>query len=608
MKSNLKLMKCIILCIALFWNTQSAYAIDISNKNQSSLSEVLNSDGTLKHGISGSFNLLGYKMIYGKGGKPVFISTATVQTEDEGWYPLGTGVDGVVYAIAVSGTDIYVGGTFSMAGNVEAKNIAKWDGNTWSALSSGVSRSSGSTESYVRSLAVLGTDLYVGGYFDSAGDIANTKGIAKWDGLQWSALGSGVSSGIVWSLVISGTDLYIGGGFTLAGDDSNIKNIARWDGNTWNNLGSGISNTVRALAVSGTDLYVGGEFGSAGGVSNTNYIAKWNGSRWSALTWGTTDVVNALAVSGSELYVGGEFSSAGGVTGTKGIAKWNGSKWSALGTGVINGTYVYAIAVLGTDVYVGGHFSSAGGVSAKHIAKWDGTQWISIGPISANNTTLYSVYAISVLGTDVYVGGNFSNITVGDPINIDPKRRIARYHTTTGTLPLQTIVLKAQRYNNGINLQWHTTQEQNVLAHEVQRAGENADFTTVVNLKANNTANASYTWLDNEPLQGNNYYRIKTVDVDGKNSNVSEVVKLTFNFHSSTFNLYPNPTKDKVFVKSATNGITCKLTDLTGKILQSKTTNGIILEFSLSAYPNGIYILQYQDGTGTHSQKVIKSP
>jgi len=121
---------------------------------------------------------------------------------------LGVGVGWFVFALAVSGTDLYVGGIFTTAGN-----IAKWDGANWSALGTGVSG-----PPYVRTvsaLAVLGTHLYVGGTFTSAGGSA-VNNIAQWDGTGWSALGSGMN-GPVLALAVLGTNLYVGGGFTMAG-------------------------------------------------------------------------------------------------------------------------------------------------------------------------------------------------------------------------------------------------------------------------------------------------------------------------------------------------------------------------------------------------------
>jgi cysteine-rich repeat protein len=72
---------------------------------------------------------------------------------------------------------------------------------------------------------------------------------------------------------VGGTDLYVGGWFTTAGGVS-ANHIAKWDGSTWSALGSGAYD-VRALAVGGTDLYVGGWFTTAGGKPSSNF-AIWH--------------------------------------------------------------------------------------------------------------------------------------------------------------------------------------------------------------------------------------------------------------------------------------------------------------------------------------------
>src|ERR1044071_5013615 len=60
---------------------------------------------------------------------------------DEHWdYRFGLpGVDGFVGVIATNGNEIYAGGDFTSIGNVLANDIAKWDGQTWPALGSGMS-------------------------------------------------------------------------------------------------------------------------------------------------------------------------------------------------------------------------------------------------------------------------------------------------------------------------------------------------------------------------------------------------------------------------------------------------------------------------------------
>jgi predicted small lipoprotein YifL len=319
---------------------------------------------------------------------------------DADWVSLGSGINGWVAALAMSGTDLYAGGQFTTAGGVPASNIAKWNGSAWSALGSGMNNA-------VIALALSGTDLYAGGYFTRAGE-APANYIAKWDGSAWSAVGSGTggSTPKVSALAVIGTNLYAGGEFTAAGGVT-ANYIAAWNGSAWSGLGSGMNANgyVNALAVSGTDLYAGGFFTAASGVP-ANYIAKWNGSAWSALGSGMSDSVWALAVSGTDLYAGGFFTTAGGVPASN-IAKWNGSVWAALGSGVTPGgpaPGVCSMAVSGTDLYAGGFIRTAGGLPASNIAKWDGSAWSALG--SGMNS---GVNALASDGADhLFVGGSFS--------------------------------------------------------------------------------------------------------------------------------------------------------------------------------------------------------
>jgi hypothetical protein len=285
------------------------------------------------------------------------------------WSALGTGMipsnldSLVVRDLAVdSAGNLYASGEFTMAGGVPGTSlIAKWDGSAWSALGSG-------PPFQVTALAVFGTDLYVGG------GVSNGN-IAKWNGSVWSALGTGLTNGsgggFVTALAVDGMgNLYACGVFTTAGG-APANNIAKWNGTAWSALGSGVSpgSTVSsmALAVSGTDLYVGGKITTAGGVP-VNYVAKWNGTAWSALGSGINGRVEALGVSGTNLYAGGDFTTAGGVPANN-IAVWNGSIWSPLGSGIGGGS-VDALAVDGLgNLYAGGHFVTAGGKVSAHLAK-----------------------------------------------------------------------------------------------------------------------------------------------------------------------------------------------------------------------------------------------
>src|SRR5262249_31103100 len=128
---------------------------------------------------------------------------------------------------------------------------------------------------------------------------------------NWVGVGDlpGPNDAVLAAVLDSSGNLYIGGDFTRVGDVA-ANRIAKWNGSNWSELGSGINGHVYALAVLGSDLYAGGYFRTAGG-NPANRIAKWNGSSWSALGSGigtaeATDysTVETLAVLGNELVAG----------------------------------------------------------------------------------------------------------------------------------------------------------------------------------------------------------------------------------------------------------------------------------------------------------------
>jgi hypothetical protein len=158
---------------------------------------------------------------------------------------------------------------------------------SWSHLGSN-GHGNGALDFDVLALAVSGTDLYVGGRFKNAAGLAKADYIARWNGSTWSALGANGAGGgaldeEVLALAVSGNDLYVGGVFVTVAGLAGADYIARWDGSAWSAAGSdrgegALNGDVSALAVSGGDLYVGGGFSDAGGIPTADHIAKWSPS------------------------------------------------------------------------------------------------------------------------------------------------------------------------------------------------------------------------------------------------------------------------------------------------------------------------------------------
>jgi len=375
-------------CVAAHHSAKSPSVVPSAALGQAaSLAEAINPDGTLKV-RSGTFNTEGYRIELTPGGAPRFVE---MQAGCSGWdtqFQLPNGVSGTVLALAVSGNDVYVGGDFTVAGNVSANRVARFNTmtNTWSAL--GIGGGDG-VDDIVLALAVSGNDLYVGGDFTTAnvgGATVSANYIAKVNTATgvWSPLGTGGGNGVdfyVLTLVVIGGDLYVGGSFTTA------------------NVG--------------------------GATVSANYIAKVNTATgvWSALGTGGGNGVDlsvfALAVIGSDLHVGGIFTTAnvgGTPVSANGVAKVNLATgvWSALGTGNEVDFSVYALAVIGSDLYVGGGFTivDANGtnINANRVAKVNPATgvWRGLADTGGGNGVSDQVNTLAVIGSDLYVGGGFA--------------------------------------------------------------------------------------------------------------------------------------------------------------------------------------------------------
>jgi hypothetical protein len=361
------------------------------------------------------------------------------------WHPLGTGIDGPVYTLAVSGDNVYVGGDFTHAGAITANSLAVWNraSATWLALGNGTQgpKYSFGSRAVIRAIAVIGNDVYIGGNGIATVDGVAALGVARWNTVtqNWAALGGGVFSssgntvnaGFVFALSPAADGgLYVGGEFTKAGNatELTVNSIALWNPatNQWAALDSGLEwdnqiGKAYAIAISGSDVYVGGQFTSAGGVASAS-IARWNtANNWSALgggvTWeGYLDSVKALAVVGRTLYAGGDFDTIAGITTGK-IAGWDivAGTWTALGSGISSATNeVLALLPSGDGgVYASGTFQQAGEVIALHMAKWNGSAWSALGQgVSSSEgqiTTGGIVNAVAAHASgQVFIGGLFT--------------------------------------------------------------------------------------------------------------------------------------------------------------------------------------------------------
>lgn len=385
-----------------------------------------------------------------------------------------------------------VGGAFPSAGGQLVGSIAQYDFATglWSGFAGGFTSDQG--ECVVTSLLALPDgSLYAGGTFTHAAAVP-TRGIARWDGVAWQPLGSGVagtSAPSVDALArLPSGDLVAGGVFTTAGGVA-ARHLARFDGVAWHAFGdldTGSASRIHALLVRGNGVLVAtGDFTAVGGVAATR-IAQWDGVAWSALAGGLPSAGKALLehVSSGALLVGIALANAGPVL------AWDGTAWSSFGASfghggveglaqLPNGTVLTAFAsdflsaspggatawsrfpgtttapyqCLEVEVLANGDVLACGpgfflGTTSKFesVARWNGTAWSDLG--AGTGAKGGNILCGAATPTGFVVGGQFVAIG-GSPI-----AKIAQWNGTAwqalgSGIPNCDRVVSVVRRNNG---------------------------------------------------------------------------------------------------------------------------------------------------------------
>ncbi|HNE51145.1 MAG TPA: T9SS type A sorting domain-containing protein, partial [Chitinophagales bacterium] len=166
-------------------------------------------------------------------------------------------------------------------------------------------------------------------------------------------------------------------------------------------------------------------------------------------------------------------------------------------------------------------------------------------------------------------------------------------------------------------LKWVTASEFNTAYYEIQRSVVSGAWDVIGQKLAagNSNAQLTYDFTDNNPVIGDNYYRLKMVDKDGtfKYSNVIDIPISEAVVNNFT-RIYPNPTGGNLNVEIQSIALyDTKLTvhDVLGKkvfekpITLSKGLN--TMQFDFSQLAQGTYIIQFADADGKlHTTKFVK--
>ena len=354
-------------------------------------------------------------------------------------------VDLPVWDVVVSGSTVYAGGRFSTVNQgttpLARSRIAAFNNTDGTATSFDAN-----ADDEVWTLAVDGSTVYAGGWFEKMGGQDRWR-IAAMDAstgnlTPWSAH----ADYHVYTLSVSGSTIYAGGDVNIMGGQIR-NNLAALDSDPFSptygqatSWDPDVDYTVNAVAVYGSTVYAGGEFCEVnGGATDRYYLAAFNNSDGTATAWDPdpSDYINALAFSddGSTIYAGGDFTTVndGGTQLDRNyLAAFNNTDGTGTAWDPDVDSPVNTLALSGSTVYAGGEFTTVNQGGTPLTRNYIAAFNDSDGTATAWDPDVEDyVHALALSGSTVYAGGEFTAVNQGStPL---ARNRFAAFNNTDGT-------------------------------------------------------------------------------------------------------------------------------------------------------------------------------
>ena len=170
-------------------------------------------------------------------------------------------------------------------------------------------------------------------------------------------------------------------------------------------------------------------------------------------------------------------------------------------------------------------------------------------------------------------------------------------------LPVELVHFAANTEGSKTNLTWATASETNNKGFDIERSYDGTNFSTIGTVKAQGKA-GTYTFVDAQPFNGINYYRLKQVDFDGTETLSKVVTTSTTAKGNSKIKIFPSHTEGSLSIESGALAI--EHIQVFNNVGQLVLTSGATSRLDLSALPSGLYLVQVKAGGVVATEKVFK--
>ena len=241
-------------------------------------------------------------------------------------------------------------------------------------------------------------------------------------------------------------------------------------------------------------------------------------------------------------------------------------------------------------------------------------QTVTLSPNPSGGTLSIVSGPGTITGNVLSFTGTSGNVIVGYTVTSDcGPQTSSRTFTIEAcdALPVTFISFDAVKKENVVDLFWATAKEQNNKGYEILHSVDGKDWNKLgfVASKANegnSNTRLDYTYTDEHPVYGKNYYRLMQTDIYGKTS-YSPVRFVQFGEAIETVKIYPNPTNDKIYIDGATLNSNVRIYDAVGLLVWEQRIENYVEEVSVKQLNSGFYYIHIIDMSGkVIIEKLIK--
>jgi len=246
----------------------------------------------------------------------------------------------------------------------------------------------------------------------------------------------------------------------------------------------------------------------------------------------------------------------------------------------------------------------------RHLSTSD-VQYPQNGITQASDGFLYGT-GYATTGTGIFKinqSGSVYNIVRVFDVTTEGQTGVSLFDLAGAPLPVVLTKFQVQKRNETSWLNWQTSQEANSKLFDIERSADGTVFTSIGMVQARGNSNnlSSYSFVDDSPLAGINYYRLKQVDKNDQFA-YSPIRTLFFNKGGSII-LYPNPAVNQIqlqFPKIYSN-VALHIVNSEGRLMRKMTVvNSDQVEIPISNFPAGRYMIRIYTNDKVETVSFIK--